>query len=45
MTTAASAEALGCQESAAKWPEAEFLDVIGIEVLRVFLLVIHRHLN
>ncbi len=45
MTTAASAEAFVCQESAAKWPEAEFLDVIGIEVLGIFLLVIHKHLN
>jgi hypothetical protein len=26
-------------------PEAEFLDVIGIKVLRVFLLAIHRNFN
>jgi hypothetical protein len=27
-----------------KYPEAEFLDIIGTKVLRVFLLAIHCHL-
>jgi hypothetical protein len=27
-----------------EWTEAEFLDVVGIKVLRVFLLAIHSHL-
>jgi hypothetical protein len=44
VTTEASAEAMRCQESAAKWPEAEFLGVIGTKVLRVFLLAIYSHL-
>ncbi len=26
------------------WPEAEFLDVFGTKILRVFLLAIHSHL-